>query len=405
MKSKSILIVGILAIFSFIFVLSGCDEILEAFYPDFGKNAGGNEIRVDVDISPELANWDVRVYGRVESANLDPGDPDYFHMDINVPIDFSQYDEQGNPIPKAFLDFWGIPNGEYKVLVWLDNNGNQVPDPSDEPVTFAKWNDSEDPNTENFTDIFYFPNHFDWSTISGNAFLGKGADNLNFYFNGCFALGTTPGTVSYSFWPYSDERRITDVSWEVKDSNNNYVSDGSAVFDGVDAGNVNIDYSAIDPAYPGWYRLWVNITYTDGASFSRNFPLLVGEEELDGTPYSLNLILEALNDDPLRLNSDTAYTYWVDILDYNFDVVNSEILKTSEITDPNGDVILLVSGLYYHNTSSTGGNYWVRVTVDVNNDGNIDPGDFSASMPISLADGDGQVDITMDAWDFYPIFE
>ncbi|GEM_PF-4463162 len=417
MKKRYFITIGLVLVFSALLVLSGCDAILEAMFPEFGdKQTGGNEVWIEVDIDPQLADWSGEVWGKIESANLGPGDPDYYMYTLSAPIDY-QYDPQGNPVPKAYLDFWGVPGSQdrprqYKVVVWIDQNGNQWPD-WDEPQAPATWNnfDENDPNNTWMDDTFYFPNEHDWNTIGGYAYLGAKAMNLNFNIKGGFFAieAGTPGQIStYWFQTEDPDRRVSHVYYEIDDMTGGYWSAQDINVDPPSSSfSMDVDYSNL-PA--GDYWLYVNVDFEDGSFSGRRYLVRSGTEAVEGIYYDLTIDVNQLTTGPTGIPANTDKLFWVEIWPNDLSGWVSQDSQTMFVDDTGYVTITGLNGnwpslqsLYYHSYLGSGQD-WVRIVIDMNDTGSIDPGDMEAWMPISLMSGDTESVIGIDSWDFYPIF-
>ena len=411
MKKRTI-IFSILIVLSVLIVLSGCDAILEAIYPDYGDKAagGGNEIIVNVDIDPSLADWDVQISGKVESANSGPDDPDYFTMDQQVPVDFNSYDPQGNPIPKAFFDFWGIPGDQdrprqYRVTIWIDRNGNGFPD-FDEPQAIATWEnyDINDPSNTWPDDMFYFPNDQQWSSISGNAFLGNQVKNLNFSIvnDADFVIGTNPQT--YQIKPDDPDQIIAGIYWELSSDLEYYSGDVPPTDIYGDNADLIMDYSG---KANGDYRLDVNVNYADGSFWHRYFTVRIGTEAADTIPYNLNIDLGSL----WQFGFVDGNSYNVEVQGYYYDSTwtrqdDPSLYYSGPYIVNTGEISININAIPYNasNLNSTNAQDWVEVTLDTNDNGITgDAGDFRIEMPVSLLSGEVSYSMYLDAMDFYPL--
>ncbi len=412
MKKRTI-IFSILIVLSVLIVLSGCDAILEAIYPDYGdKSTGDNEIIVNVKIDPSLADWDIQVWGRVESANLGPGDPGYFTTDQQVPVDFNNYDSDGNPIPEAFFDFWGIPGdkdqpGEYRVTIWIDKNGNGFPD-FDEPQAVATWEnyDVDNPSYTWPEEMFSFPNYQQWSTLTGNAFLGNQVKDLNFSIvnPADFVIGTNVNQ-TYQIKPDGPNEKISGIYWELSSSTEYYSGDVPPADIYGDNADLVMDYSNMGP---GDYTLDVNVNYDDGSFWHRYYIVRIGTEAADGNYYNLKIYLSSL----WQFGFEDGISYNVEVSGYYYDnnwtrVDDPYIYYSGPSFVTGGEISIDFPSVFYNASASNSldSQDWVEVTIDTNNNGTTgDAGDFRIEMPVSLLTSDpGSYDMYLDAMDFYPL--
>ncbi len=180
---KHILKIMVMLVVSLL-LFTGCDQILEAFYPEYGDTggrSGDNTIQIRVDLDRALGDANTEIWAKLEYAfgDYENENRDLFLYDQSA-WPMIEWDDKGEPKYYVNFDFWGLEDAEYRVIVWVDKDPkNWVPD-WDEPQMEAVWEYPEypdDPNNEYMiTDnIFRFPNSMQTNWINAYAFLGGGA--------------------------------------------------------------------------------------------------------------------------------------------------------------------------------------------------------------------------------------
>ena len=119
-------------------LLSGCDAILEVFYPEFAFDKGGNNvisIWTGFDMYPgQLSTGSQYIIARL----LETGTDDVVR---EIAIDpFWHWIEEKNNLYwqlEGNLDFYGVEDGEYRVVVWLEQSGDDNPNGPNEPSVNA----------------------------------------------------------------------------------------------------------------------------------------------------------------------------------------------------------------------------------------------------------------------------
>jgi len=138
--------------------LSGCDKILESFYPEFAQKANAISIWAEFKMYPsQIYGSNPYIAGRI----YETADPlTIVRENFNQPIYDWIEDKTGLGYysVNANLDFNDIADGDYRVLVWLEQNGDGLPYGVNEPSANAT-------NLANSSETFSFPNAFgseDW---------------------------------------------------------------------------------------------------------------------------------------------------------------------------------------------------------------------------------------------------
>ena len=223
---------GLIAIALLIFTLSGCDAILEAFYPEYaerfgGGGSGGNNITIFVEVIPGENVVDPQIAVVVIDRFTDEFITDAFVWP------FWNWDENGDLFFTANVELFNIPGDtnnprEYRVVAWLERTqdemgnwiGNGFPDP-EEPQREAEWFPLG-PGTEPDTG-FRFPNEANTNWIEGKAFLEVFEGdivNRDFYLDGQRILNTnelidnpTFDVRAYAVYPVNTDLIIESVSF------------------------------------------------------------------------------------------------------------------------------------------------------------------------------------------------
>lgn len=344
-------------------LFTGCDEILEAFYPEFGK--ANNEIYIIVDIG--------------ESISIGIEEPPI--MVAIIPIEDGQLAidrmwAQDHYDRHIEADFYPLPGGNaYKVLVWQDANNNGKPDqeePSIQVMHGDGWYmddlfDFRNPDREDYEEYIeanaYLNNwdKIDYAIIQqfdnfvpdaeGGGEVGEYTD-FSFQIEGPFTISkeSAPTDAIYKIRPASDVPIIA-VYGEM------WTPDGREITfatTSVDLGRreIHIDFTSIDyvgdtyvgdyedingdikpllhPDVPNDIRLYLEVVYDedgDNVVDDVDDPIGYGEfvihfttaenEAAAGTVYTLNIELERLGDDPLLLEVDQSYACLAEIIRFD----------------------------------------------------------------------------------------
>jgi len=129
-----------------LFTLSSCDAVLEIFYPEFASKGDGYavSIRAEFNMYPDevygtgqyFAAQIIDLYTR-EVVRQVAAEPYFNWIEEKTAI---YWRIEGN------IDFYDVPDGEYEVLVWLEQDGDGEPYGPDELYMYATRYDSFQPN-------------------------------------------------------------------------------------------------------------------------------------------------------------------------------------------------------------------------------------------------------------------
>ena len=134
-----------------VLLLSGCDAVLEAFYPEFAYSKGDDNV---ISIFAEFNLYPNQVYGKNQYlvGRVIEKKSDEVVRELRGGLAW-HWVEQKNLLywrVVGNLDIYGVEDGSYEVLVWLEQDGDGEPYGADEPWTYAK-------NKTNGTITFTFP--------------------------------------------------------------------------------------------------------------------------------------------------------------------------------------------------------------------------------------------------------
>ena len=121
--------------------LSGCNAILEVFYPEFAiGNTNENVISIWAEfyLYPEqLIGTGQYIAGQVIDTQ---SKTERVVQELGVEPTWHRVNEKNNEHWRLAgnLDFRGVENGDYKVRIWLEQNRDNIFDPETERSIFAK---------------------------------------------------------------------------------------------------------------------------------------------------------------------------------------------------------------------------------------------------------------------------
>ena len=137
---------------------TGCDEILEAFYPEFAEGNSSTETLEMFVLTPDIPEfWENPVVALIDRVWLEDPDVDFKRNYLESWVYFNE--EYNTPVAEFFVD---VPPGEYQVEVFLDFNHNGVIDEK-EPVRMVYYyeNGIPGPNEKAGEWRDYFPAYSD----------------------------------------------------------------------------------------------------------------------------------------------------------------------------------------------------------------------------------------------------
>ncbi len=147
------------------FAFTGCDAILEVFYPEFATTRGGNiSIWAHFEMYPsEISSNNVYLYGQIIDTSTKSGG--VVQETEAEPVFYYVEEKSGTYwVVEGNLDFSNVEDGDYEVLVWLEQNGDDQPYGLNEPTEQAKLNGTGGT-------IFSFPNTSSSDGLYGEVFV------------------------------------------------------------------------------------------------------------------------------------------------------------------------------------------------------------------------------------------
>jgi len=393
---KKIKLFGLVAILIVSFAFTGCDAILEAFYPEFrtnfgGGGDGGNNITIFVEVIPGTdVEGDPQIAVLVEDRWSGERITDAFVWP------FWNWNQDGKLFFTANVELFGIPGDadnprDYRVVAWLENtidgSGNWIANGSpdyDEPLRDAEWFPFDDGVS---TPDFSFPNEANTNWIYGEAFLEvfEGTMlNREFGITGQRVLNvgelanvTHIDTRSYSFTPAESTLTITEVWYTL------WGPTGEEASGYVYTPTINIDYSG---AIADHYWLDVEVVYDDGWWEHKGFPIrILNAEEPDGHSYQANINIFNTQDWPLNLPDGSVVNYQYTIKD---ETDGNELKNTGIATITAGELKFSIPALSYDSTVHMGSSDGVdilRIRLDTDGNGTYD---FVTRVPLGISEND-----------------
>jgi len=376
-----------------VLTLSGCDAILETFYPEFGQNlgeGGGNNIRVFVEVIPGIDTVDPQIAVLLENRQTDEV------SQIQTVWPFWNWDESGELFLTANVEIFNVPDGEYRVVAWLErttgaNPYNGFPD-SDEPQREAEW---YPPGSSEPTNSFYFPNE-GGNFIEAEAFLevfeGAAADH-NFNMTGEFILNIGGLTSeNYVVSPVDTNLTITELWFTLwgpyGEAASGYVPEG-------DTASFSIDYNN-QPE--GWYWLDVSVQFSDGWSEYRGSEIrILSNEAAASLDYYVDVVISDVQ--------WALYIYEGETVDYKWGIRyagTDDVTEQGrgELTVVNDQIVFSTTQLDYNPTESTDGTDGVDmlgIKIDGDRDGKWD---YYIEKPLGVSTDDlwGTGNDTVSLW-------
>ena len=433
---KRMKIFGILVILLSLLAFTGCDEILEAFYPEFGEggaNSGTYQIGVWAEIiipagEPIPAGTPMIGAKVVDAWSGDPEPVAQAYISANL-----GFNDAGDTIFSTYIELFLSDEGEYRVVVWGETDGNRQPD-WDEPATDAAWwhQDADIQPEGGFWDnIFMFwtddPEYSPWR--EGEAIIWLGGDGAapNYQFNvgGQFVLDEyDTGDKTYTIGTADPNKTISDFSWDLYDSAYGWVTGQWVPLNTPsDTASFTVSGAAIPKTgvahTSGWYWLEVNMTYSDGTYRYKRYQMRIIDEASAGT--SMNVVINIWDADwePMFLGAGSSYDVQVMVINSvtGTEVITPRVIAATvdnasafgrlQVTTAAAGFTLSYNATDYSDNGlapGASGINVIEVIVDATNDGNFGPGDFLRRFPISLDDADlGTLTIETNGWDFQPI--
>lgn len=420
-----------IAVVSTLIFLTGCDDILESFYPEFAGDGqfAGNSISVRVQV-PETIG-EANVIARIEWADPFLAPPEGF-SEFEI-VEFAQYDPNRDQF-NAFAEFFGLPEGTYRVFVFVDANGNYF-----DGVPYAEFTDPSgfagyrpEPGDPGYVEGVQEQEFIIDMTVGGEANprrldawiefddVQETSANRNIVLgeSGSLDSGFTVSatTVAYRVAAERGDVNLQDVVWNLRDSSGSTIRSGSQ-FNETPANDIffDVDYAGL----AGQYFLYADSILTGGQvdgqlSNPVLLPVWVGASTNYSVTGSVSIVISNADQiEGVSLDGPTAGTYDARIVFYgtrtseggdddlnrDSDVsaqtvpgYSEEAIAVQATLTADGTLNLTGAGTSIGGVSlTTGGNQWVQVIIDVNGDG-INYGDQYINAPIvdqDPADADG----------------
>jgi hypothetical protein len=342
------------------------------------------------------------------------------------------YTPRGDAVYSAYLELHVAEEGDYRVVVWGETDGNKQPD-WNESVADAVWWHSDaniQPEGGFWDNIFGFSvDDTEYGTWrEGVAIIWSGGDgaapNYQFRVNGTFIKDENDIGDDWIFEIKTADpaRLISDFSWDLYSASYAWVAgqwvplhnaDDQAMFTISDATMPKV---AGVSYVRGWYWLEVNMTFTDRTYRYKRFPVRIIAEAASETSCSVTVNIWDADWDPMYLVVGTSYQVQIRILNSEtHSEVGSSVALSSTVDSGTNYGLLQVNtadafpGLNYNATDftdggSTQGVNLIEITVDSNSNGAFGSGDFTRRFPISLDATDlGALLIHTGGWDFQPL--
>ena len=416
---KNLKILGFVVVALLVVALTGCDAILETFFPAFGErgddSGGNNAVGVYVEIViPETIDDPPPIKAIMEDA--------WTFEQIDLQVIYSpayNWDENGNTILSGFLEFYNVPKGEYTIVVWLESSTDNDWYDWDEPWDFAVWFPTG--NSEEWDNIFRFPNENDSNWIDGEAILnfevGGEIINYDFHVDGPFLLDIDEwganNEAQYTVFSADSNNTFFAIDWVLLDSDEFFL-DGDFKFltesDNTQDFKVRFDSLSLDELETdGGADLWLEVlvTYDDFGEEMKRYPVYIGDEASLFTTFDITLNIRQLGSDPLFLDNGDSFDLQVSRFDssgFLLDEWNPNVTVDSGKIDISDSNWLYNPDPFYD---------WVVVIIDYNQDGDFgpdydsgEPPDFYLEVPVALAQRHilGGLTINYDARHLKPLF-
>ncbi len=417
-----------IAVVSTLIFLTGCDDILESFYPEFAGDGqfGGNSISVRVQV-PDTIGEGSAVVARIEWADPFFAPPEGFSS-YEV-VKFAEYDPNRDEF-NAFAEFFGLPEGTYRVFVFVDANDNYNEQPFAEftdPSGFAGY--VPEPGEPGFNPDAQEQEPITELTVGNvrrlDAFI-EFDDVQETTANRNVVLGTTGGldsgftvsaaeTVTYRLGAEDSDVNLQDVVWQVRNASGESLANGSE-FNPSPA--PTIDFSVNYGSFPESGQLFLyadSILNGGGVDGQLSNPVLLPIWKDAATDYDVVsgavtiVIQDATQIEGVQLNE--TYTARVvffgqrlseggsvdleretDLTAVTLPGELSPVNSVAATVQANGFLTIAGAADAFSGVSSnTSGNEWVQVIIDVNGNG-IGYGDAYINAPIVdqiTGDGDG----------------
>lgn len=436
-------IFGILAVLLALLAFTGCDEILEAFYPEFGEggtNSGtyGIGIWAEIVIPAGEPIPDGQPMIGAKAVDAWSGDPEPL-AEAYVAANWD-YTPEGDTIFSAYIELYLGDEGDYRVIVWGESDNNRQPD-WDEPATDAVWYHADASITEGgfWDNIFSFwaddTEYGPWR--DGEALIWTeggegGAPNYHFRVNGQMVINRhDTGSKAFDIKTDDANKQISDFSWDLYDASYGWLmgqwvplttasSEASFTISETDITQTSVG----GPYAQGWYWLEVNMTFSDGTYRYKRYQIRVIDEVTTGTSFDVVVNISDADWDPMYLSAGSAYDVQIKVFNkaagpdsvtpvaLSATVDNATNYGRLQVSTAAAGLGLSYNATDYTDLGSPVGIDVIEIVVDSTNDGAFGPGDFKRRFGLSLDYADDDHDpgnylltIETSGWDFQPILQ
>jgi hypothetical protein len=390
MKRKRI--ISILSIVLVLFAFAGCDEILEAFYPEFAEGESGAygislyvqivvpEADISPDQQPTIVAKAVKAFAFDKTA-----------VETAITVPNWEIDEFGNNIYYGYVDLYFEEEGDYEVMVWGEVDGNQILD-FDEPQRLATWwRDDPDHPDGGFEDtVFSLWEDFEtfiYSEVIIDYFGTGPVLNLNYFVRGPFIVNVNNlGPKTFEVETQDPNQKFDELKWELLDLLYTPVKNGS-LYPSQDTTYLtfDIDFTSIPL---GKYWLKTRVNYPNADPVPKFSYVRVINEAGSGTPYTASLQISNAYDWPLFLADNKEYRVIARVND-PYGGYSESIHYVEPVA---GLFVLDVTGLSYNPTGYMDADPIdnLEIIIDFGEDGET-PGDAILIAPLGLDSSDGGV--------------
>jgi hypothetical protein len=415
-------IIGLFGVLIALFAFVGCDAFLEAFFPEFaeggdryGKYQIGIWTEIIIPAGEPLPPGNPMIGAKAVGAWS--GDPTPVAEAYMVPN--LDYNDNGDAVFTTYIELFIDAEGDYRVIVWGETDNNYQPD-WEEPQTDAVWwHEDEFAQDGGFWDnIFYFYEDDPEFTPrrEGEAIIvsggGNGPPNYQFNLMGQFVVDEDDtGGKQYNVELEDSTRSIDNISWDLYSFDYNSWYDGDWQYlGGATNTYFNPDFSGLTSGgrlIRGDYWFEVNINFVDGTSRFKRFPLTVVNEPTSGSGLNITVDLIDLDFDPMFLPTGNAYSVRLRLLDAGGERYRETAYAT---VDSFGQINIPMATVGYNATDFTepaeiNGFDMLEVAIDINDDGQINAGDFKRMWPVGLDVAySGDLFIGIFGWEMRPVF-
>ncbi|MFP4363029.1 MAG: hypothetical protein ACLFR1_04100 [Spirochaetia bacterium] len=432
----------LITVVTIIIAFTGCDQILEAFYPEFSEGGGGNNT---IEIFIALPEEDEATWSSPIIANLmvEWSDGEVSDTYRERWADWHWDDEQQAEIPGVRFIFQNLPDGEYRVELFQDRNKNGYWD-DNEPFTEALA-EYESDDGELTDPVFRFDENTENNWLfSWVDFRKAGGGNLAGFLS---STGVNVADLGNSHWnplelllfAEGEGVHITRFDVEVLGPNDQWLGITDDFNPNAPELSWGIDFSTnteimaftveSDRSYVGFWRYSVQVELDDGSEVFRDYPFRVVEfpedSEMDGWTWGINSMeSNDLSGPPLGLDYNTSYNVYLShafgdstgtTSNYQFEgaVENGFLYLDQNSTDTGGNTLGSGDSFFGSYTSHLDPDVndlpVIFVTIDSDGVAGISSEDFTCETNVFIDRDDEQnnsedylADIRLNKWSFFP---